>query len=86
MRLDVLSGLAKEEAKELNIEHNVIINKEKNSNNTAGKTTKQLKDEINQRKQALREVTRMQASNKIGFIKHVIFYSTILKAYIGIIV
>ena len=66
-----VSGLQKEETKELVIEPQIIINKEKSSSGITGKTTKQLRDEINQRKQALRDVTRMQASSKIGVVKHV---------------
>lgn len=70
MRLDILSGLVKEETKELAIEPQ-IIKKEKSSSNTSAKPIKQLRDEINQRKQALRDVTRMQASSRIGLAKHV---------------
>ena len=69
MKFDI-SEPKQEETKELIIEPQ-IIKKEKSSSGAAGKTTKQLRDEINQRKQALRDVTRMQASSKIGFIKHV---------------
>lgn len=43
--------------------------KDKMSSDLSVKSTKQLRDEIKNRKQALREVARVQASSKIGLSK-----------------
>ena len=67
--------LAKGSGKENDIEQNLLfgsptrIKHDKNGSEAPIKNAKQLKDEIKQRKQALREVARVQASSKIGLSK-----------------
>jgi chromosome segregation ATPase len=45
------------------------LNKDRSISDLANKTAKQLKDEIKQRKQAMRDMARIQASSKIGLSK-----------------
>ena len=70
MKLDLLNGISKDQDYEQVLSSSPIrLMKEKSLSDLNGKSSKQLRDEIKQRKQALREVARVQASSKIGLSK-----------------
>lgn len=70
MKLDLINGVGKDQDYEqlLSNSPNRLM-KEKSLSDLNGKSSKQLRDEIKQRKQALREVARVQATSKIGLSK-----------------
>lgn len=73
MQLDLLTGSKLEEDLDYNGTSEsplrTIFNKDRSISDLSSKNTQQLRNEIKQRKQALREVARVQASSKIGLSK-----------------
>lgn len=73
MQLDLLAGSKLEEDLDYigtsDSPLRTIFNKDRSIGDLSAKNTQQLRNEIKQRKQALREVARVQASSKIGLSK-----------------
>jgi uncharacterized protein YwqG len=73
MQLDLLAGSKLEEDLDYTGTSDsplrTIFNKDRSIGDLSAKNTQQLRNEIKQRKQALREVARVQASSKIGLSK-----------------
>jgi len=69
MKVDATFGAKKEDTIENMIESPRRLKNERSISDINSKSTKQLRDEIKQRKQALRDVARVQATSKIGLSK-----------------
>lgn len=70
MKLDLLNSQSKDSDLDQFLSNSPpLIHKDRSISDLTNKTAKQLKDEIKQRKQAMRDMARVQASSKIGLSK-----------------
>ena len=72
IKLDLLTNMMNNEDFEKMLLESPRTKKDRSISDLSGKNAKQLRDEIKQRKQALKDVARVQATSKIGLSKLVL--------------
>ena len=71
LKFDLISSMNEDELEKMLLE-SPRTKKDRSISDLSAKSTKQLRDEIKLRKQALKDVARVQASSKIGLSKLVL--------------